>query len=208
MNFQTYNTFETLKDKIVTGNIVETKFLVDNIEDSGFNAEEIKSSTKKNMDEDLKNVWSMLNNLHKQQIHHELEWVEDNRASDPVQPSKKRNIQQDWFADRRDEHKDAYCKPVSQTEKVNFTEDSGVFRMSIDRSSSFSRSCYLKNGSIEEPKYWNHGEFSTNAISEPWAVENKEVSFDHYHNEIENLSLCAPPPEKKAFRLKNVLSRK
>eukprot|EP00092_Neocalanus_flemingeri_P035534 GFUD01038678.1.p1 GENE.GFUD01038678.1~~GFUD01038678.1.p1 ORF type:complete len:248 (-),score=64.66 GFUD01038678.1:98-841(-) len=177
MNFPAFRSVSALKDNIVRGNIVESNFVLENIEDSGFNAEEIKSSTKKNLDEDLKNVWSMLNNIHKDQINRELEWFEENRVA-AIKASNKRqmNVQLDGFEEEKKVRKVESTKPVSSTCE-NFTEDSGIFKMSMNEISFSRTSCWNKEN-VESNFYWNEGDFSTNAVSEPWVVKDRAQDFE------------------------------
>ena len=218
MNFPILNSVAPLKENIVTGNIDESIFSVENIEDSGFNAEEVESSTKKNLDEDLKNVWNVLNNIHKQQIHSELEWFEENKVA-TIKASNNSDVRFDWFEeDQKVDRKVASSKPFdhSLAENECFTEDSGIFKMSLN-DGSLSRTCYVKNEIVEQSFLWNEGDFSSNAISEPWSVENRGQDLEDFRNLTENESsneslACLSPPKSKRvylpFNLQNLLCSK
>eukprot|EP00092_Neocalanus_flemingeri_P018534 GFUD01020070.1.p1 GENE.GFUD01020070.1~~GFUD01020070.1.p1 ORF type:complete len:223 (-),score=60.04 GFUD01020070.1:99-767(-) len=212
MNFPAFRSVSVLKDNIVTGNIVESNFVLENIEDVGFNAEEIKSSTKKNLDEDLKNVWSMLNNIHKDQINRELEWFEENRVG-AIKASntnkRQMNVKLDGFEEEKKIRKVEPTKPVSSTSE-NCTEDSGIFKMSMNET-SFSRTPCWNKENVEPNFYWNEGDFSTNAVSEPWVVKDRAQDFEIFRNlaetinSDESLVLLSPPGSKHLpFKLQNL----
>ena len=212
-----------MNDQIVTGNIVERKFVVDNIEDSGFNAEEIKSSTKKNLDEDLKNVWNILNNLHKQQINNELDWVEENEKEAIKYTNsnkKRRNVQLDWFEEDIEVRRVVLPKkPFKQTNAERFAEDSGIFKMSLNEGSFSQPLDALKDVAGEPNLHWNEGNFSTNAVSEPWCIKSQDQDFENLgelsdiDNSASNASLAwlSPPHKRRVhlpFNIENLLCNK
>merc|ERR1712202_114757 len=76
---------------------------------------------------------------------------------------------------------------VIRAENECFTEDSGIFKMSLN-DGSLSRTCYVKNEIVEQSFHWNEGDFSSNAISEPWSVENRGQDLENFRNLTENES--------------------
>merc|ERR1712168_263253 len=143
-------------DRIVTGNILDGKHAVDIIEDdSGFDAEEVKCSTKKSLDENLENVWEMLSAKRKHQIDRELDWIEVNN---------KETV--DWF-ENKVEH------VISEKPLKHVAEESGIFKLSLDELSiSSDPQHFVKDLPDREEVEWNDGNFSTNAVSEPWSLSN------------------------------------
>merc|ERR1711915_170238 len=60
--------------------IKRQKIVFGGTEDVSFNEDEIKSSTKKNLENDLKNVWKLLNNIHQDQIEFEKHRIYRNNS--------------------------------------------------------------------------------------------------------------------------------
>jgi len=193
-------------DRIVTGNILDVKHSVDIIEDSGFDAEEVKCSTKKSLDENLENVWQMLNAKQKHQIDRELDWIEVNdKDLFKVPLSKNRKETIDWFENKvehvisekplkhnRKETIDWFENKVehliSEKPLKHVAEDSGIFKLSLDELSISEPQHFVRDLPDRDEVEWNDGNFSTNAVSEPWSLSNPYYTPANYVEYYEDAS--------------------
>merc|ERR1712055_470785 len=210
-------------DKIVTGNILVEK-LVDSIEDSGFDIKDVQCSTKKSLEENLKNVWNL---IHEQIDHEKVDIYKDDVFKVPTS-HRDRSSKFDWFDD------DAESIKSAKPEKKIRHSDSGIFKLSLDELSITEPANESSVKFNPEPEFhWNDGNVTTNAISEPWSFNNpyylhaqsvenfEELTEDYDDNEfsVEEKSLLArlpprpptPPRSKKRFlpfNISNLLCHK
>ena len=126
-----------------------------------FEGSKVKCSTRKeNLEEDLRNVWNVLNRKYKNQIHGEKEllYVSDSTAW--------RNSSQ------------------SSEDFLNSSQSKKCFDSRSMLTSSLEKSLVLATGSGSEKKCnlsWQNGNLSTNAVSDPWSspVKKKMEDFDY-----------------------------
>ena len=140
-------------ETIVAGNIETSSSapdildITDNIADVNFG--EVKTSTKrKNMEEDLKNVWDILSIAYRNQKEREKNYLKANSKSRHSSST----IMDDTYETIDDD--DQEDRDQDKTE---------IFHM--------DKTVMIKENSL--PKTWNNGEISTNAIQEPWVMKYK-----------------------------------
>merc|ERR1719180_175438 len=92
MNFSAVT---VVTDRIVTGNILVEK-LVESIEDSGFDVEDVQCSTKKSLEENLKSVWNL---IHEQTNHEQVDKYNDDDVFNVPNNDRDRRTKFDWFDD-------------------------------------------------------------------------------------------------------------
>ena len=216
----------TAGDRIVTGNIMVEK-LVESIEDSGFDVEDVQCSTKKSLEENLNNVWNL---IHEQIAHEEVNENNDYVFKVPNYNDERKNEKLDWFDDEIESRVSAV------PEKQLGHSDSGIFKLSLEELSITEPANESSVKFHPEPEFhWNDGNITSNAISEPWSfdnpyylhaqsVQNLEELTEEYDEDEEELPVdekCllarlpprppTPPRSKKRFlpfNISNLLCHK
>merc|ERR1712243_349319 len=156
---------DTAGDRIVTGNIMVEK-LVESIEDSGFDVGDVQCSTKKSLEESLKNVWNV-NVIHEQIAHEEVNENNDYVFKVPNYNDGRKNEKLDWFDDEIESRVSAV------PEKQLRDSDSGIFKLSLEELSIAEPANESSVKFHPEPEFhWNDGNITSNAISEPWSIDN------------------------------------
>jgi len=220
-----YNPQFACSEYIVTGNVMDMK-PIENIEDSGFDADEVKCSTKKSLEENLSNVWNLMNekfnreenSLTNQSLNNYYKIPDINHEIKSASP----NL--GWV----DNEIIAHESVISKSPEIH--SESGVFKLSLDELSISEPEQVVKFH--PEPEFsWNEGNVTTNAISEPWSFVNPYYipvasNYEDFNEEIdddsdisEDQSLLArlpprpptPPRSKKRFlpfNISNLLRHK
>ena len=146
-------------ETIVAGNIETSSSapdildITDNIADVNFG--EVKTSTKrKNMEEDLKNVWDILSIAYRNQKEREKNYLKANsksrHSSSTIMDDTYETIDDDDQEDRNEDKTEIFHMDKTVVSPV-----------------------MMKDEENSLPKTWNNGEISTNAIQEPWVMKYK-----------------------------------
>eukprot|EP00091_Calanus_sinicus_P009993 TRINITY_DN23221_c0_g1_i1.p1 TRINITY_DN23221_c0_g1~~TRINITY_DN23221_c0_g1_i1.p1 ORF type:complete len:103 (-),score=14.82 TRINITY_DN23221_c0_g1_i1:281-589(-) len=96
-----------------------------------------------------------------------------------------------------------------------FAEDSGIFKLSLNEGSSSEPLDAFKDVACRPNLYWNEGNFSTNAVSEPWCIKSQGQDFENFEELVEtsntSLAWLSPPHKPRAylpFNIENLLCHK
>ena len=195
----------SVHENIVSGNIKRQKIEFVSTEDVSFNEDEIKSSTKKNLADDLKNVWKLLNNIHQDQIEFEKSWIR----------RKKLEAQRN-FDDQSQSSLNENGSNQDDNRTLNCIADySNIFKMSFEEINREPFQLEVSRGNANLS--WNDGNFSTNAISDPWSIRVPGVECESSLRSkmddtcFEEVALVSPPRVsqlKLPFNIRNLLCRK
>jgi len=173
-----FSAVTVVTDRMVTGNILVEK-LVDSIEDSGFDVEDVQCSTKKSLEENLKSVWNL---IHEQTDHEVVDKYNDDVFKVP-NDDRDRRKEFDWFDD------DAESIRSAKPEKKLRHSDSGIFKLSLDELSITEPANESSVKFHPEPEFhWNDGNVTTNAISEPWSFDNPYYMHAQSDESVEEIT--------------------
>ena len=143
-----------------------------------FEGSKVRSSTRKdNLEEDLRNVWNVLNRKYKNQIHGERELVYVSHST----------------ASRNSSHSQ------SQSEA---SED--YLNSSREKSQNCFNSSGMLTGSSSENKCsisWQNGNHSTNAVADPWSSPMKKKLEDFDYKIYEEVDFKKIYPSKRKLEL-------
>merc|ERR1712142_502286 len=214
-------------DYIVTGNVMDRK-PIESIEDSWFDADEVKCSTKKSLEENLENVWNVMNkNFNREDNKLSNQYLNSySKIPDINHERKSTNPNLGWV----DNEVMANESVISKSPEMH--SESGIFRLSLDDLSISEADPEPSVKFHPEPEFfWNEGNVTTNAISEPWSFVNPYYipvasngvdfteEYDDDSDNSEDQSLLArlpprpptPPRSKKRFlpfNISNLLCHK
>ena len=136
------------------------------------------STRKENLEEDLKNVWNILNRKYKNQIHGEKELVYVSNSK----PSRNSSLVSEDFFNK------------SCEKSQNSFNSSSMLTLSLERSLvSGTESASKKKCNIS----WQNGNLSTNAVPEPWSSQMKKKMEDSDYKIYEEVDFKKIFPTKK-----------
>merc|ERR1712112_510317 len=137
--------------------------------DSGFYADEVKCSTKKSLEENLRNVWNLMNEkFNREETSQSNQYLNNYfKVPDINHARKSINPNLGWVENEVMANGSVISKC---SEKYS---DSGIFKLSLDELSiSEPESEPLVKFRPEPEFFWNDGNVTTNAVSEPWSFVN------------------------------------
>ena len=145
-----------------------------------FEGSKIKCSTRKeSLEEDLKNVWNILNRKYKNQIHDEKELVYVNVSK----ASRNSSVASENFFNSSCEKSQ---KSFNSSSMLTLTE------------SASKKKCNIS---------WQNGNLSTNAVPEPWSSQRKKKMEDFDYKIYEEVEFKKIFPTKRKLEVnENVIS--
>ena len=171
---------------IESGNLIPESFEcledVDLIRREDFESSKVKCSTRKeNLEEDLRNVWNILNRKYKNQIQGEKELVYVSQSS------------------RNSSQASEDFLNSSHEKSQNCFNSSGMLTLSLERSlvSSGAGSDLKKKCNVS----WQNGNLSTNAVADPWSSPMKQKMEDTDYKIYEELDFKKIYPTKRKLEL-------
>merc|ERR1712215_144138 len=155
-------------DKIVTGNIIETKIEVDNIDVVGFNVDDAKCSTRKtDLEQELSSVWKLLSE-DQRPLSSGLD-----KSESPVAKVYRSQVKLSLF--ENNSFPELVLPSITVGEST--WDESKMSRMSLD-GSFVSGKQYSRSEIGEEPNFqWINSDKKPNAMSEPWFLKRR-ISYD------------------------------